>query len=149
VLIGTTLIAALSTAGCADITGAIGQRSSASAPEAEAKGDEPVLEYRPQLGFVRGTRPVLVGLGSPLEPAPGLNHTVAPCREAAWAEAAKLGASNIEAVSAGPERVNEKGQVVGRVRMRITYQKLFGLEVREATMACAVDRAGKVVSVAT
>ena len=84
-----------------------------------------------------------------VKPAPGPNRTVAPCREAAWAEAAKLGARNIEAVSAGPAQLNKKGQFVGRVRMRIMYQKLLGYEVREATMTCVVDRAGKVVGGAT
>ena len=147
VLINTTLIATLSTAECADITGALRQPSTASAPE--ATGDKPVVEFRPQLGFVHGTRSVLATLGSPLKPARGPNRTVAPCREAAWAEAAKLGARNIEAVSAGPAQLNKKGQFVGRVRMRIIYQKLLGYEVRESTMTCVVDRAGKVVGGAT
>jgi hypothetical protein len=133
-------------AGCAELPGAYEQGSSAPA---RAKSDEISVVYRPQIGFVRGTRPVLAKLGSPLEPAPGPNRAVQPCRAAAWAEAAKLGARDIEAVSAGPERLNEQGQFVGRVRMRITYQRFFGSEVREATMACAIDRAGKVVNVAT
>jgi hypothetical protein len=147
VLINTTLIATLSTAECTELVGALRQPSTAFA--SEAMGDEPVVEFRPQLGFVRGTRPVLATLGSPLKPAPGPNRTVAPCRQAAWAEAAKLGARNIEAVSAGPAQLNKKGQFVGRVRMRIMYQKLLGYEVREATMTCVVDRAGKVVGGAT
>src|SRR5690242_7410648 len=147
VLISTTLMATLSTAECADLAGAPRQPSAASAPE--APGNEPVVEFRPQLGFVRGTRSALATLGSPLKPARGPNRTVAPCRAAAWAEAAKLGARNIEAVSAGRARLNKKGQFVGRVRMRIMYQKLLGYEVRESTMTGVVDRAGNVVGGAT
>ncbi len=64
VLIGTALIAALSTAGCADITGAHKQVSGTSPTQAE--GDETIMDYRPQLGFIRGTRPVLTGELSPI-----------------------------------------------------------------------------------
>jgi|SRR5215207_1510580 hypothetical protein len=142
VLISTTLIATLCTAECAELVGALRQPSTAFA--SGAKSDEPVVEFRPQLGFVRGPRSVLATLGSPLTPAPGPNRTVAPCREAA-----KLGARNIEAVSAGPARLNKKRQFVGRVRIRIMYQKLLGYEVRESTMTCVVDRAGKIVGGAT
>ena len=58
------------------------------------------LSYLPQVGFVRATRPVLATLGTPLQSAPGPNRTVEVCRKTVWAEAAKLGASEIEAASA-------------------------------------------------
>jgi hypothetical protein len=62
----------------------------------------------------------------------------------------QIGGTDIEAVSAGRERVDTRGQVVGPVRMRITYRKVTGsyslYEVREATVSCTVDREGKVTS---
>jgi hypothetical protein len=74
---------------------------------------------------------------------------VAACREAVQAEAGKLGARSVEAVSAGPEQRNLHGQTVGPVPVRITYERVGGYEVREATMRCVVDRSGKVVGTAT
>src|SRR4051812_42683260 len=82
-------------------------------------------------------------------PARGPNRAVAACREAVQAEAGKLGARSSEAVSAGPEQRNRQGQTVGPVRVRITYERLGGYEVREATMRCVVDRSAKVVGTAT
>ena len=54
-------------------------------------------------------------------------------------------ARSVEAVSSGPEQRNPQGQTVGPVRVRITYERLGGYEVREATMRCVVDGSGKVV----
>jgi len=62
-----------------------------------------------------------------------------------WAQAAKRGAREIEAVSAGPERLNEQGQVVGRVRIRLTYERSGSYEVTEATVTCVVDQTGKIL----
>jgi len=101
-----------------------------------------VLSYLPQVGFVRATRPVLAALGTPLQSAPGPNRAVKACRETVWAEAAKLGAREIEAVSARPEHLNGKGQFVGRVRIRVTYERWSGKEVREITLTCVVGRDG-------
>lgn len=149
VLVGTTLLASLLTPGCANIVSSLKQLSAAEAQPSTEDG-QTLLAYYPQVGFVRGSRPVLANLGSPLEPAPGLNRAVEACREAAWTEAVKLGAREIEAVSAGPERLNEKGQFVGPVRMRITYYKLLGgYEVREARLMCVVDPEGKLVHAST
>jgi hypothetical protein len=63
------------------------------------------------------------------------------------AEAMKLGAKEVEAASTGPDRSNAKGQLVGSVRMRITYARPNGYEVRLADMTCVVDRNGKIVDV--
>ena len=103
------------------------------------------VTYVPGVGLVRGTRPALAGLAAPLRPARGLNRAVAACREAVQAEAGKLGARSVEAVSAGPEQRKPQGQTVGPVRVRITYERLGGYEVREATMRCVVDHSGRVV----
>lgn len=142
-LISAVLPSALSMAGCTVIPAINPQVSASSLP---AESDQTVLAYYPQAGFVRGTRSVLANFGRPLEPASGPNRAVEACREAAWAEAVKLGARNIEAVSAGPEHVNAKRQFVGPVRMRITYDKpMSGYEVREATLTCVVDPKGKLI----
>jgi hypothetical protein len=108
-----------------------------------------VVVWVPQTGFVRGTRTTIAALGSPLQPAPGLNRTVEACRDRVQSEATKMGAQNVEAVSAGPQRRNEKGQIVGPVRMRITYARPVGYEVREAVLMCVVDSKGKVVDAYT
>ena len=103
------------------------------------------MTYVPQTGQVRGTRAAIASLGSPLTPAPGRNRTVQACRDVAQAEAVKLGAREIEAVSAGADRRNNKGQFVGPVCMRITYARPTGYEVRLADMTCVVDAKGKIV----
>lgn len=119
--------------------------SDVSPVSASQAREETIVAYVPQTGFVRGTRSAIASLGRPLEPAPGRNRTVEACREVVKAEAERLGAREIEAVSAGPDRRNEKGQFVGLVRVRITYVGTTGYEVREANMTCVVDRNGKIV----
>ena len=75
----------------------------------------------------------------------GPNRTVEACRQAVWAQAAHLGAREIEAVSAGPDYLNDKGQFVGPVRTWITYDRPSGYEVREATLTCVVSPEGKFI----
>ena len=75
----------------------------------------------------------------------GPNRTVEACRQAVWAQAAHLGAREIEAVSAGPDQLNDKGQYVGPVRTWITYERPSGYEVREATLTCVVDPEGRFI----
>jgi len=111
----------------------------------QAGDEEIVTAYVPQTGNVRGTRAALASLGSSLRPAPGRNRTVQACREAVQSEAMRLGAHKVEAASAGPDRRNDKGQFVGPVRMRITYARVTGYEVRLANMTCIVDAEGKIV----
>jgi hypothetical protein len=97
-------------------------------------------------GFVRGTREAVAAWGTPLKVAPGLNRTVEACRAMVWGEAEKLGARTIEAVSAGPQRRSPKGEWVAPVRMRIVYRRLDGVEVKEATMTCIMDRQNRIVT---
>ena len=156
---------ALLTGGCVDTVGSLQTRppvATAEAPNGPAAGsqapsqlspfatystggEEIVTAYVPPLGQVRGTRAALATLGSPLPAAPGRNRTVEACRAMTEAEAMKLGAKDVEAASAGPDRPNAKGQFVGPVRMRITYARPNGYEVRLADMTCVVDRNGKIV----
>jgi hypothetical protein len=148
--VGATLVAVLSMGGCADLGAALRDGGAVATTGAiQRRPAEEVVTYVPGVGIVRGTRPALAGLAAPLRPARGLNRAVAACREAVRAEAGKLGARSVEAVSAGPEQRNPKGQTVGPVRVRITYERVGGYEVREATMRCVVDRSGKVVGTTT
>jgi hypothetical protein len=160
--------AALLTGGCVDTVGSLQTRPTASAVSSpsgssaspaswrtpaqifpvatQAAGGEDIVTVSiPQAGEVRGTRAALATLGAPLEAAPGRNRTVEACRAVAWGEAQKLGAREIEAVSAGPDRSNGKGGFVGPVRLRITYARPNGYEVRLADMTCVVDSRGRIV----
>lgn len=169
-LTGVAATATLLTAGCVDTVGSFQPRpvvaaaeiSIAPAPDtsaatwkmpwqispiaaSQAHGEEIITAWVPQTGYVRGTRSALASVGSPLKQAPGLNRTIQACRDVVQSEAMKLGAREIEAASAGPDRRNDKGQFVGPVRMRITYASPTGYEVRESRMTCIVDARGKIV----
>jgi len=149
--VGATLVAVLSMGGCADLGAALRDGGAVATTGAIQRrpAEGVAIASVPGVGLVRGTRPALAGLAAPLRPARGLNRAVAACREAVQAEAGKLGARSVEAVSAGPEQRNPQGKTVGPVRVRITYERLGGYEVREATMRCVVDRSGKVVGTTT
>jgi hypothetical protein len=95
-------------------------------------------------GFGAVMQARLVAFEMQLHPT-GLNRTVEACRAAIWTKAVELGAREIEAVSAGPDQLNEKGQYVGPVRTWITYERPNGYEVREATLTCVTDPEGKFV----
>lgn len=107
--------------------------------------DGTVRSFLPQTGWVRGTPEVVASVGTPLQAEPGPNRTVDTCRTVVQGEAARLGAREVEAVSAGRHRLNNKGQYVAPVLMRITYTRPDGYEVRQARMTCIVDRRGKIV----
>src|SRR5690242_1614890 len=117
-LVSTVLVMSLVVAGCENLA-AILQGSRAveiTGSISRAQGGEPILVYRPESGLVRATPSVLAGLGTPLQPEPGRNRAVKACREAVHAEAGKLRARQVEAVSAGPEHRNSKGQdTVGEI----------------------------------
>jgi hypothetical protein len=150
--LGATLVVALSIAGCGDTIlpmrqsfaagpGSAGPSKSAGAGSAE----ETVRVWVPEAGYVRGTRDAVGAWGMPLKAAAGPNRTVEACRAMVWGEAEKLGARTVEAVSAGPHRRNLKGEWVAPVRMQVTYARPDGLEVKEATMTCIVDRENRIV----
>lgn len=145
----------LSLAGCGGATGSVRQGSAPQAwtmPPDISRSDmaagpdrQTYLAYSSTTGFVRGTREALASVGHPLVEAPGRNRTVEPCRVIVAAEAAKLGARQVEAVSAGPERRDSGGRTVGPVRIRITYDRPGVSEVRLATLTCVLDRRGMIV----
>lgn len=114
-------------------------------PAAGGQSPQMASAWVPNTGFVRGTPEVLASFGRPLVGAAGQNRTVEPCRNAVQNEAVKLGAREVEAVSAGPHRRDRQGRYVGRVTMRITYARPSGYEVRMATLTCIVDRRGAII----
>ncbi len=104
-----------------------------------------ILVWVPDTGYVRGTKETLASLGVPLRPAPGRNRTVEPCRAVVLSEASKIGAKEVEAVSAGPQRRRPGGQFAARVHMRVTYPSFGAFEVRDSKLTCIVDKNGKIV----
>jgi hypothetical protein len=151
--LGAALVAALATAGCSE--GLLAARQDFAAgpgsvgPSKADPGEETVRVWVPEAGYVRGTRDAVAAWGRPLKAAPGPNRTVEPCRAMVQVEAKRLGARALEAVSAGPHRRNPRGEWVAPVRMRITYPRPDGLEVKEATMTCIVDRENRIVDAFT
>lgn len=115
----------------------------------EATGEQIIMSFVPGTGFVRGTSAALASIGQPLSPVPGRNRTVETCRTTVWSEASKVGAKEIEAVSAGPDRQDRKGHYFAPVLMRLTYDRPMVYEVREAMLICVVDRRGGIVDAYT
>jgi hypothetical protein len=111
----------------------------------QAQGEQTIVSWVPETGYVRGTPRALASLGTPLRAVPGPNRTVDACRGVVESEAMKIGARTVEAASAGPHRRNAQGHYAAPVRMRITYAMPGGFEVREATMTCIVDARGNIV----
>jgi hypothetical protein len=112
---------------------------------AEMRGESTILVWIPRTGYVRGTPDAIASLGRPLQPAPGHNRTLEPCRATVEQEAVKLGAREVEAVSAGPEDQDDQGQIFGPVAMRIVYDVPGGYEVRLARLTCVVNRRGEIL----
>jgi hypothetical protein len=119
----------------------------AQPPSEGAEGT--ILAWVPGTGYVRGTREALETIGRPLVDAAGRNRIVEACRVAVEAEAVRLGAAQVEAASAGPERRSRDGTVAGPVDVRITYARSGGYEVRTSRLTCVVDREGRVVETAS
>ncbi|MDB5642711.1 MAG: hypothetical protein JWN07_2028 [Hyphomicrobiales bacterium] len=147
-------------AGSADRTNLSGENRSAAtwqmpwqlnpvSGQSEARGERTVLSYVPSTGFVRGTPEALASIGQPLQPVPSRNRTVETCRATVESEAVKLGAKQVEAVSAGEEHRDRNRNFVAPVLMRVTYAKPVGYEVRQARLTCTVDAAGKIVDAKT
>ena len=114
-------------------------------PASQASGEQTILSLVPGTGFVKGTSAALQTIGRPLPSVPGVNRTVETCLATVQSEAVKAGAKEVEAVSAGPDKVDRKGSYFAPVLFRLTYDRPFAYEVREATMICVVDRKGAIV----
>ena len=114
-------------------------------PAATAAGEQTVLSMVPGTGLVKGTAAALQTIGQPLPAVPGRNRTVDTCRATVLSEATKAGMKQVEAVSAGADRTDKKGDYFAPVLFRITYERPIVYEVREAAMICVVSRKGAIV----
>ena len=110
-----------------------------------AAGEQTILSMVPGTGLVKGTSVALQRIGQPLPEVPGRNRTVDTCRAVVMSEAGKAGMKQVEAVSAGVDKTDKKGDYFAPVRFRITYEQPMMYEVREATMICVVNRKGAIV----
>ena len=96
-------------------------------------------------GRVRGTPAAIATVGRLLRPVRGPNRAVRACRAAVAKEAIRLGAREIEAVSAGRERPTASRNFVAPVRFRISYRRRRGYEVRLSVLTCVVTRKGRLL----
>lgn len=110
-----------------------------------AAGEQTILSMVPGTGLVKGTSVALQSIGQPLPVVPGRNRTVDTCRATVMSEASKAGMKEVEAVSAGADKTDKKGDYFAPVIFRITYERPMMYEVREATMICVVSRKGAIV----
>ena len=110
-----------------------------------AAGEQTILSMVPGTGLVKGTTVALQSIGQPLPEVPGRNRTVDTCRSVVMSEAGKAGMKQVEAVSAGADKTDKKGDYFAPVRFRITYERPMMYEVRDATMICVVNRKGAIV----
>jgi hypothetical protein len=111
----------------------------------EVAGEETIMSMVPGTGLVKGTSVALQSIGQPLPEVPGRNRTVDTCRAVVTSEATKAGAKQVEAVSAGADKTDRKGDYFAPVLFRITYDRPMMYEVREAAMICVVNRKGGIV----
>lgn len=100
----------------------------------------------PKTGRVRGTRAAIATIGQVLRPARGQNHTVNACRAVVAKEAAKFGAKEVEAVSAGRERRTAAHNIVAPVKFRITYKIGRKYDVRFTVLRCIVNQKGRLLN---
>ena len=107
---------------------------------------ERIVEARVgKTGHVRGTLAAIATVGRKLQSVAGPNRTVRACRATVAQAARKLGAREIEAVSAGRERRTATGNFVAPVKFRITYRRQKIYEVRLNTLSCIVSPTGKLI----
>ncbi len=114
-------------------------------PASAAAGEQTIMSMVPGTGLVKGTSVALQSIGQPLPEVPGRNRTVDTCRAVVMSEAGKAGMKQVEAVSAGADKTDRKGDYFAPVLFRITYERPMMYEVREATMICVVSRKGAIV----
>ena len=100
--------------------------------------------YREGFGFVRGT---LATLGALEQPLAGVGRSpikvVEACRDAIAPLATARGATRIDAAGAGRSRRARDG-VEAPIEVRVLYKGLTGYEAQQATISCALNRAGQV-----
>jgi hypothetical protein len=120
----------------------------ASLAPLDVAGLRRVTQHWPDIGAVHGTRRDLNGFRQPLRARPGTpTEVVQRCREAIVAAALPYGVVRADAASAGPMRQAGQGYAAP-VEFKMLYRRQGGLETRQATIACRLDMAGRVVAAA-
>jgi hypothetical protein len=122
-------------------------------PAKQARSTPRTISLPPLLMPTRGERPALGTLGYPPRPVTALRARVGvlpalvrTCRTAIASSASRLGATKVEAVSAGRQR--QMGELVhAPLYVRIQYARQGGPEIRQAKVSCRVNTAGQVVAV--
>lgn len=116
-------------------------------PSYKRNGEDTVVAYVAQTGFVRGRPDVVARIGQPLPAVPGRNRTVQTCRNTVASKAVEIGARDVEAVSVGPDHRDRQGHFTGPVLVRVTYANPDNtFQVVESPMLCTVDRHGGIVN---
>ena len=101
-----------------------------------------------EIGRLSGTREDLERFRSPLVPRRGTpQQVVQNCRRAIVAAALPYGVVRVDAASAGPMQPT-RGGFAAPLEFRIVYNRRGGLEVRQATINCRMNTAGRVVNAA-
>jgi hypothetical protein len=97
--------------------------------------------YMPDFGNIRGRREHVLVVHQPLPERPGVSSRVlAACRDMIEAAAKPQGAVRVEAASAGLQRYIRGGMIEAPIMIRILYRDGADWEIRQATIACRVDR---------
>jgi len=99
------------------------------------------------LGRMRGTAPALAQIHEKIVPYTKNGRLVQECRAAMEPQAVAKGAYSVEANAAGPLRVS-RGLTHQQVFFRILYrdQPDAGIEIRQASLDCSLDRTGRLTS---
>jgi hypothetical protein len=137
------------------VASGIGPNSSAASwqlpiqltPSYKRNGEDTVVAYVAQTGFVRGRPDVVARIGQPLPTIEGKNRTVQTCRNTVASKAVEIGGRDVEAVSAGPDHRDAQGHFEGPVLVRVTYANRDNtFQVVESSLLCTVDRHGGIVN---
>ncbi len=111
----------------------------------EGAGERTQVSDVPGYGRVKGTPSALAQLATAPTAYPGPAIAVDPCRAAVQAQVAPVGATNVEAAAAGPERRLGNGAIRQQVFFRIMYSRGPVPEVRQSALVCTV-RHGRVLN---
>ncbi len=109
-----------------------------------AQGEATVVVNRSGLGTIRGTEQALAQLDQTIVPFQANSVNVTSCKKAFEPQARANGAYSVEAAAAGPVRKRQR-MLTQQVFFRIFYAdpKDNGVEVRQASIACSVDKRGQ------
>ena len=103
-----------------------------------------VVEFRHPFGLITGTHSDLEKFDQPLAPVSGTpDAVVAACRTAIESAAQPHGALNVDAVSRGRVR-RQNRDVIAPIEVKVLYGRIIGYEARQAQIECRVDQTGRI-----